>query len=131
MKCDSLPKVLRTVGILLIVVSIVRSVTLMDVFCRWEEESSGFWKEKWTASKIACAPEVVDAVCFSRVTAEVVRSRVLSRYYDECDSLPTTLGIIAGAVLCLCAKLIEMKNGKRSGCFTQSPKPSQLPSCTQ
>ena len=105
MKCDSLPKVLRIFGTLLIVVSIVRSVTLMDVFSRWEEESSGFWKEDWTSSKIACAPEVVDAVCFSRVTSQIVRGRVLSRYYDQCDSLPTLLSIIGGLVLCLAAKL--------------------------
>ena len=124
MKLDLLAKKLRSAGILLIVMSIVRSITLMQVFNTWAEESTCFWKEDWAAGKAAWTREVMNAICFSKVTSEIVRSRVLSQYSDQCDSLPTVWCIIVGVTMCLLAKLIlgkvRTKNSvEREGCSVE------------
>ena len=109
MNLNSLANSLRMAGVLVVVASITRAVTLMQVFNSWSAETAGFWSEDWTVSNIACTQEVVNAVCFSKVTSDLVRSRVLSHYYDQSDSLPTLVGLIAGLSLCLLAKLIVVK----------------------
>lgn len=106
MKLDSLARKLRTAGVLVVTVSITRAVVLMQVFNRWEQATASFWSDDWTVEEIACMPELVNAVCFSKVTAELVRSRVLSLYYDQCDSLPTLIGIIVGMFMFVLAQRI-------------------------
>lgn len=109
MKLDSLARKLRTAGFWVVAVSVTRAVTLMQVFNSWAQATASFWNEDWTVGETSCVSEVVNAVCFSRVTAELVRGRVLSLYYDQCDSLPTLIGVILGVSMLVLAKLIVQK----------------------
>ena len=94
---------------MVVAVSVTRAVTLMQVFNSWAQATASFWNEDWTVGETSCVSEVVNAVCFSRVTAELVRGRVLSLYYDQCDSLPTLIGVILGVSMLVLAKLIVQK----------------------
>ena len=105
MKTESFAGAVRTFGRLLIVAAVVRSVTLARLICIANVAHDDYYQSADVIAETVQSSAVLDSArYFSKIMGEIVRGRLMERYYDQFDSVPTLVCIAIGIVLCCVAR---------------------------
>ena len=110
MKAESNAGAVRTFGRLLIVAAVVRSVTLAHLMHIAKAEHDAYYQSADAIAETVQSTAVLDSArYFSKVAGEIVRGRLMERYYDQFDSVPTLVCIVIGMALCYAARRMLRK----------------------
>ena len=105
MKTESFAGAVRTFGRLLIVAAVVRSVTLARLICIANVAHDDYYQSADVIAETVQSSAVLDSArYFSKIMGEIVRGRLMERYYDQFDSVPTLVCIAIGIALCYAAR---------------------------
>ena len=92
-------------GRLLIIAAVVRCVTIAWLMCIAKAEYDAYYQNADAIAETVQSSAVLDSARYcSKVAGEIVRGRLLERYYDQFDSLPTIVCIAIGIALCYAAR---------------------------
>ena len=105
MKAESYAGAVRTFGRLLIVAAVVRSVTLAHLMHIANAEHDAYYQNADAIAETVQSTAVLDSArYFSKIAGEIVSGRLMERYYDQFDSVPTLVCIAIGVALCYVAR---------------------------
>jgi len=105
MRTESFAVTIRTFGRLLIIAAVVRSVTLARLMHIANVAHDDYYQSADAIADTVQSSAVLDSArYFSKIMGEIVRGRLMERYYDQFDSVPTLVCIAIGIVLCCAAR---------------------------
>ena len=110
MRTDSFAGAVRTFGLLLIIAAVVRSVTIARLMHIANVEHDAYYQSADAIAESVPSSAVLDSArYFSKVMGEIVRGRLMERYFDQFDSVPTLVCIAVGVALCYAARRMLSK----------------------
>ena len=90
--------------------AVVRSVTLAHLMHIAKAEHDAYYQSADAIAETVQSTAVLDSArYFSKVAGEIVRGRLMERYYDQFDSVPTLVCIAVGVALCYAARRMLRK----------------------
>ena len=105
MRTASSAGTIRTFGRLLIIAAVVRSVTLAWLMHIAKAEHDAYYQSADAIAETVAGTTALDSArYFSKVAGEIVCGRLLERYFDQFDSVPTLVCIAIGIALCYAAR---------------------------
>ena len=105
MRIAGLASTVGAFGRLLIIAAVVRSVTIARLMHIAKAEHDAYYQGADAIAETVASTTILDSARYlSRVTGEIVRGRLLERYFDQFDSVPTLVCIAIGVALCYVAR---------------------------